>query len=111
MGDGGRIQKPGQAHRELPQRPTVEAALPSSRLDGRDPMQPITDPMRYVRAEKAEAAASVNRSLKAWRARSGAGASGPANIPGPGSPLPGDVRKRMEPQLGADLSGVTVNTG
>ena len=88
--------------------PAQEVALPTRR-EGRDPMQPIRDPMAYVRSERMDAAASVQRSLKAWAARSGA-PSGAAKIPGPGSALPGEVRKRIEPHLGADLSGVTVNT-
>ena len=40
------------------------------------------------------------------------GAAGPAVIPdGSGAPLGGDVRARMQPQLGADLSEVRVHTG
>src|SRR5262249_23257250 len=38
--------------------------------------------------------------------------AGRAQIPeGGGAPLPNDTRVRMESQLGADLSGVTVHTG
>jgi hypothetical protein len=110
MGDG-RIQKPRVGQVELPARESPDVALPSTsrRLDGRDPMQPITDPMRYVRDERADAAAQVNRTLKAWRARSG-GAAGPAKIPAGGSGLPSELRAKMEPQLGADLSSVKVST-
>jgi hypothetical protein len=114
MGDGGRVQKPGTAKIELPQGRTADVALPSAsrRLDGRDALQPLTDPMRYVRAEKAEAAASIDRSLKAWRARSGAGQANPTAIPqGGGTSLAGDVRARLEPALGADLSGAKIHTG
>jgi hypothetical protein len=38
-------------------------------------------------------------------------APGGPSIPAPGGPLTGDVRARMEHKIGADLSGVTVNTG
>jgi len=38
-------------------------------------------------------------------------ATRPAIPSGGGSSLPGDVRARMEPKLGADLSGVKVHTG
>lgn len=49
-----------------------------------------------------------------WRARKAAGkAANPgAAIPGTaGAPLPDDARRRMEPKLGADLSGVRVHHG
>jgi hypothetical protein len=82
-------------------------AIPALRR--RDPMQPINDPMAYVRAERQEAAARIDRSLKAWRAVSGT-SSGAAKIPSGGAPLPGEVRTRIEPHLGADLSGVKVST-
>ena len=97
-------------------------------------MQPVRDPMAYVRAERAGAAADVDRSLKAWRKVSGGGAGAAAPPPtekvpgawkaqlGPqpspwkiptegGAPLAGGVRSKMEGQLGADLSGVKVHTG
>jgi hypothetical protein len=131
MGDGGRIPKPGLGEVERVQRQSAEVPIPSRSLDGRDPMQPITDPMRHVRAEKAEAAASVDRSLKAWRSAKPAAAALPSTerVPGAwraqmtpapypykipvggGASVSGDVRARLEPALGADLSGAKVHTG
>src|SRR5258708_29474554 len=108
MGDGGRSNRPGgkpPSPGEVPAQHDTPR-LPSRSLDGRDPMQPLTDPMRYVRQEREAAAARVATSLKAWRKVSGAASAG-AKIPeGGGAPLPGGVRAKMEPALGADLSGV-----
>lgn len=71
--------------------------------------QPLTDPMRFIRHERAQAASQIQRSLKAWRKTNGPAAA--ANVPPAGSALPKDVRARMESAVGADLSGVTVSTG
>ncbi|MDB4966425.1 MAG: hypothetical protein JWN44_2114 [Myxococcales bacterium] len=47
--------------------------------------------------------------MKVWRKASGS--PGAAAIPqGGGAPLPADVRDRMQPKLGADLSGVRIHT-
>src|SRR5262249_48932811 len=63
-----------------------------------------------VNAERQEAAAQIQRSLKAWRAASGA--AGKASVPQRvGSPLPSQIRQRMEPELGADLSSTRIQTG
>jgi hypothetical protein len=67
--------------------------------------------MRSVRYEREREASQIQRSLKAWRKETGASGHGQAQIPqGGGAPLAGDVRAKMEPQLGADLSGVKVHT-
>jgi hypothetical protein len=63
-----------------------------------------------VAAERKEAVAQIHRSLKAWRSASQP--AGRSSIPkGTGAALGSEVRKRMEPKLGADLSNVRVHTG
>jgi hypothetical protein len=63
-----------------------------------------------VREEREAAASQMQRSLKAWRAASGPAAR--AAVPeGGGAPISSDLRARMEPKLGADLSEVKLHTG
>jgi hypothetical protein len=50
----------------------------------------------------------IQRKARAEAERAGAGTKIPT---GGGAPLPAETRKRMEGQLGADLSGVSVHTG
>jgi hypothetical protein len=50
----------------------------------------------------------IQRKAQAEAERAGAGTKIPT---GGGAPLPAETRKRMEGQLGADLSGVAVHTG
>jgi hypothetical protein len=102
-----RPSKPSAPNARDVARPAQEPVAP--KLGQRDPLQPLRDPMAYVRAERQAAAERVSLSLKAWRKVSGAPGGSP-RIPAPGAPLADGVRKRLEPQLGADLSGVTVNT-
>src|SRR6185436_11878930 len=65
--------------------------------------------MNPVNEERAAANAQIQRSLKAWRAASGA--AGQAAVPnGTGSPLPAGVRAKMEPKLGGNLGNVRVHT-
>jgi hypothetical protein len=62
--------------------------------------------------DRAAAASQIGRTIKAWRQTGGSGArGGGAAIPsGGGAPLASGVRERIEPKLGADLSGVRVHT-
>jgi hypothetical protein len=95
MSQGGRSSRPGPPPAD--RAPAATDARPA-RFEG-------------VAEERRHAARQIQRSLKAWRAASGAPAGGRAAIPaGGGSALPGAVRARMEPKLGADLSGVRVHT-
>jgi len=68
------------------------------------------DRMGAVLEEREAAASQIQRSLKAWR-KAKDDESAAAYVPpsGGGRPLAGDVRKRMEPRLGADLSSVRVH--
>jgi hypothetical protein len=69
------------------------------------------DRMAGVRRERAAAEAQIRRMIGASRKASGA-AEGPARIPtGSGTPLDSEVRRKMEPRLGADLSNVRVHAG
>ncbi|HEX4460070.1 MAG TPA: DUF4157 domain-containing protein, partial [Polyangia bacterium] len=105
MSDGGRIGKPTAvdptaaelAPEETPMVPRKSGLFGASRMDA-------------VNAERREVAQSLDRRMAAMRKASGAAAE-PAAIPkGGGTGLPDTVRKRMEPRLGADLSGVKVHT-
>jgi hypothetical protein len=65
--------------------------------------------MDAVNAEREDAGASIDRRLGVQRKATEA--SGAASIPkGSGQALPTDVRGKMEPRLGANLSGVRVHT-
>jgi hypothetical protein len=65
-----------------------------------------------VQAEREAAASQMSRTMKAWRKEKGGGAAGDVDIPeGGGQPLSSAIRKKMEPTLGADLSGARVHTG
>jgi hypothetical protein len=109
MSDSGRINKP-PANAEVRGDSSVGPTVPES-FRSVDPAKAF-GPSRFdrVRAEREAAAAQIHRSMKAWRA--GQGKASAANIPqGAGAPLGGDIRGRMEPKLGASLSGVRVHTG
>jgi Domain of unknown function (DUF4157) len=68
------------------------------------------DRMDAVNGERDAAAAQIQRSLKAWRkAKDDEAAPGYVPKAEGGRPLATDVRKRMEPRLGADLSSVRVH--
>jgi hypothetical protein len=61
--------------------------------------------------ERAAAAQQMGRSLKAWR-KASSSSTRPSQIPeAPGQALSSDVRKQMEPRLGAPLGDVRVHTG
>ena len=105
MSDSGRANKPTAADQSSttadPQQPSLlprkTGLFGASRMDA-------------VNAERQEVAASLDRRMAAMRKASGA--AGEAKIPqsSGGSSLPEGVRARMEPRLGADLSGVKVHT-
>jgi hypothetical protein len=71
------------------------------------------DRMASVRYEREVASQQIARSLKAWRAQKAHDeANFKVDIPHEGgSALPGDLKAKMEGQLGADLSGVKIHTG
>ena len=65
--------------------------------------------MNPINEERAAANAQIHRTLKAWRAASGA--AGQAGVPkGAGVPLASNVRSKMAPKLGANLDSVRVHT-
>lgn len=109
MGDGREWRGADTAPTEV--KPAAEE--PAFRPGGgtRDRTQPLNDPMYFVRAERASAAAQIDRSLKAWRKSAQAGTR-PAAIPvGGGAPLDSAVRGTMQTQLGADLGAAKIHTG
>jgi hypothetical protein len=74
------------------------------------PTAVVPAPAESVWQQRASAAAQIARTVKAWRKASGG--AGRAQIPqSGGATLPGAVRQRMEPKLGADLSDVKIHTG
>ena len=75
-----------------------------------DAAQESEHPLRALHADPRVARMLYRRRVQ--RKANNAAGKGAARIPqSDGVPLPGDVRARMEPQLGADLSGVKVHTG
>src|SRR5689334_1524139 len=105
MSDIGRPNRPSPA---TPQ-PT-EVVAPAKVYRSLKPGEIGSDRMNPIREERAAANEQIQRSLKAWRAASGP--AGKASVPKTtGSPLPGDVRSKMEPKLGANLGNVRVHTG
>lgn len=111
--DGGyKHRSNGESAREIADlRNTTDAELVPDAAGSAERSWPITDPLRIVRAERRAAAAQIGRSMRAWRKEAGPG-SGSAQIPqSGGAPLPANVRNRMEPKLGADLSDVKIHTG
>lgn len=109
MSDAGRGHRPGTP---APARPATEGARPRVVLR-RAVGYSMRERMAPVHYEREMASKQIARSLKAWRAeRARQPAHGHVEIPeGGGAPLAGEVRQRMEGQLGADLSGVRVHTG
>jgi Domain of unknown function (DUF4157) len=71
------------------------------------------DRMEGVNSQREAASSQIQRSLKAWRKAKEDDETPQSYIPqsSGGKPLPTDVRKRMEPRLGADLSGVRMHDG
>jgi len=68
-------------------------------------------PLDRIRDQRRSNAADVVRRMGVMR-KAGGAANAETGIPKTvGAPLGGDVRARMEPKLGADLSGVRVHTG
>jgi len=68
-----------------------------------------TAPLDRIRAERRSVGNDVVRRMAVMRKAGGAATMRPA-IPDGGSPLAGDLQKRMEGTLGADLSGARVST-
>ncbi len=109
MSDGGKTQRPG-APAPVQETPAQQNALPTV-YRSVDPSRSV-GPARFdgIREERQAAGEQIQRSLKAWRAASGAGGAQTGVPKGSGAPLPSTVRSRMEPKLGADLSSVRVPT-
>jgi hypothetical protein len=105
MSASGRIGKPGTGARDTGGKSTEPPLVPGGSTDW-------TPAARYgrVQSERAAAAAQIARSMKVWR--KGAGRAAPTQIPeGGGAPLSSELRRRMEPKLGAPLGDVRVHTG
>jgi hypothetical protein len=110
VSEGGKSQRPGAptpSATETPHQtelPEGFRSVDSSKAIG-------SGRFTAIREERAAAASQIQRTMKAWRAASGA--AGKAGVPtgGGGSPLPPSVRSKMEPRLGADFGGVRVHTG
>jgi hypothetical protein len=103
MAEGSGHQRPPRARGASDANQGGDQSVPPSALRGGSGLE-------SVHREREAAAAQIQRSLKAWRSAGGA-KGGSAAIPkGTGSPLSGEVRSRMEPKLGADLSDVKVST-
>ena len=102
MSEGGRIQRPGEGRAaEAAEKADVEGMPRQRGLFGASRMD-------AVRAEREEAAASLRNRMGVMRKADGK--AGSAAIPGGGgAPLPAGVRSKMEPRLGADLSGVRMH--
>jgi len=112
MSDGGREHK-GKGPAGAGPRATVEdpTVMPQP-LDG-ERGAPLSDPMRYVRYERAQAAAQIQHSLKAWRKQGARGdAGGGGGIPrGGGAPLPDQTRQQMQQHLGPEVGQAKIHTG
>jgi hypothetical protein len=134
MSDGGKTHKPPE-HSAPPARPAPEPQRPglvpsapisptaedrlSASLGERRQLagelayratggQKGTPPMARITGE---ARASTHAALARWaRKASGSAGGPPASVPAAGGPLPTDLRAKLEPKLGASLSGVTVST-
>jgi hypothetical protein len=72
-----------------------------------------TPPLARIMAERRAAASDVMRRMEIMRKVGSAATIGPpSSVPKTsGSALPGDVRAKMEPALGADLSAARIHTG
>lgn len=121
MSDGGRQEKPGERAAE-PKKTDLEGeprATPAA-LPGWPEIQyratggtEGTPPLARITAGRQAVGSSVMQRLAIMR-KVGAASEIRHNTEVPktsGSPLPGDVRAKMEPRLGADLSGVKVHAG
>ncbi len=103
MSDTDRIHRPGKEKAQEAPDVTDAQTLPRERgLFG-------ATRMAAVNGERNEAAASLRNRLAVMRKADGK--ASPAAIPeSGGGPLPGGVRSKMEPRLGADLSSVRMHT-
>lgn len=126
MSDGGRVKPPqGQAPPKVEGQEPQEAAGPE-RPRGFDTIHDertqAIEGVRFRLSGGTQGTAPAGHLASERRAVIGAAAarimrkaSGPAGggqVPnGSGSPLPADVKARMEPKLGADLSAVRLHTG
>jgi hypothetical protein len=120
LSDSGKLEKPEP--QAIPKAPEPEqgqvASSPvvSSELQYRaSGGMSGTPPLQRILGNRQAVGASVMQRMAVMRKVGGAadvGTSAQPKIPeGSGQPLGGDVRSRMEPKLGADLSGVRVHTG
>jgi hypothetical protein len=112
MSEGGHRPKPGIAPDAGRPQPAADPAYVPQAGGDRDRSWPLTDPMRHVRHEQQQAAAQIQRSLKAWRKVADQKSGGSAtSIPQqPGASLGSDVRGKMEGQIGADLTQAKIHT-
>ncbi len=118
MSDSGKLDKP--ASQAVPKTSEPEAApnaipgLPSwSEIQYRATGgKEGTAPLERVMSGRQAVGASVMQRLAIMRKVGGAADVGaqPKVPEGTGAPLDGDIRAKMEPKLGADLSGVRVHT-
>jgi hypothetical protein len=97
---------------ELPPTDGLDADAWGAEVRGRRIAEELA-PSRWerIQGERAQVAASLERRLSVQRKAAGTPAANTRIPEGGGAPLGGDVRGRMEPRLGADLSGVRVHTG
>ena len=113
MSEGGRHVRPGAAPDAAEQRDAADESRFVPNDEHADRAWPLSDPMRRVRADRQSAAARIHRSVTAWRKEDG-GTGRPGNVKIPqsgGAAIAPDVRRKMEGQLGADLSSVRVHAG
>jgi hypothetical protein len=108
VSDQGRLSRQAQEARDAEPTSDEPAYLPPAP----DPAQALTGAGRFARVhqERQAAATRIAHTLTVWR--KGSGAAARTEIPdGGGEPLPPKVRARMEPEMGADLSGVRLHAG
>jgi hypothetical protein len=125
MGDGGRQEKPqprppaaapADAQAVIPRR---EGGLPAILAERRETAEKAlyrfsggqqgSPPLANLQAERT---APIREAVGRIMRKASGGAAGAAKIPeSGGAPLPGDLRQKLEPKLGADLSAVRVHTG
>ena len=131
MSDGGKVEKPQPSRPPAPkQAAPVQQAPGEAREAGRGGYQAMmaqrraamdkvtyratggaegTPPAGDIAAERKQVVGAAVERIS--RKKSGEGVAG-AQIPKTsGSPLPSDLREKMEPKLGADLSSARIHTG
>jgi hypothetical protein len=110
VSEGGRSNKPGGAQ---PPATTQQQEAQAPVVPRKPVGVSMRERMAPVDSEREAASNRIARSLKAWRAEKGRQQSGyRVDIPQEGGAgLPGDLKTKMEGQLGADLSGVKIHAG